>query len=476
MTTTDRPLPGRAGGAARRRLLSSGRRPTRWDTLVTVLTLVTMLVAVILRAHEPRFPGTERLVFTLASWLPLLVRTRWPEPVLATVVAVEIGQLAVMHDLGADLPANLSVAAYQPVPVAAMLAVYTVAAGRRQPEGWLAGGITAGVLLAVALLRQPLSQQFSLVGADLVMVELLLVAAGVGVARRAREEKLARRTREAGQQARQAVLQERLRIARELHDTLAHDLALVDAQAGVADYLLDLDPDAARRALRGITQHTSAAIDELRATLVLLRGEPDEPDGPPDGPDHIDDAGDARPDHVGPPGLPGAGAPSVDVNSLSPVAGLGRLDSLLGRFRDAGVLVALRAEGSPVQLGHQCDLAAYRIIQEALTNATKHAAGAPVEITLRWARDRLHLDIHNTRSPRPEPTRRVGTGHGLIGLRERARAAGGVLRAGPADDGGYLVTAELPIRPRRTFDDSIATDDDGAADKTAAPETWESTS
>ncbi|ONH28645.1 sensor histidine kinase [Pseudofrankia asymbiotica] len=313
-----------------------------------------------------------------------------------------------------------------------MLAVYTVAACRRQRDGWIAGGVAGGVLLTVALLFQ----RISLGGTDVVMVELVLIAAGVGVGTRARHDARARRAREAREQSRQAVLDERLRIARELHDTLAHELALVDAQAGVADYPLDVDPAAARRALRDITQHTSAAIDDLRAALVLLRSDHDETDRP------------GREDPAS-RGLPPDGDPTRD-RVLSPTVGLDRLAGLLGRFRDGGTPVTLDVVGEREDLGHNADLAAYRIIQEALTNATKHAPGAPVDVTLRWVPGYLGLEIRNAHAPSPGRPGSAGTGHGLIGLRERARVAHGRFDAGPTPDGGYRATAELPTRPRST--------------------------
>ncbi|OHV32826.1 MULTISPECIES: sensor histidine kinase [Pseudofrankia] len=428
---------GATGATGWRRLLSESRRPTRWDIVVTVAMLVTMTIVVVVRSGTATFPSTELLLLTVASWLPLLVRTYWPELVLAAVVVVEACHLAVMHDLDAGLPGS-TVGAYQPVPLATMIAVYTVAARRRQRDGWIAGAAAASILLAAALLFQPLS----LAGTDLVMVQLVVIAAGVGVGIRARHDARTRRAREAREQSRQAVLDERLRIARELHDTLAHNLALVDAQAAVADYLLDTDPLTARQALRGITQHTSAAIDDLRAALVLLRRDPDD----------AEHTGKRQP--AGHP-LPATDDQSFGSPSLAPVAGLKQLGGLLGRFRDAGAHVTLDVHGQAAALSHQSDLAAYRIVQEALTNATKHAPGAPVSVTMRWAPGQLRLEIHNSRSVRPGQQHPVGTGHGLIGLRERARAAGGTFGAGPTGDGGYLVTATLSTRAQRTTDHQI---------------------
>jgi signal transduction histidine kinase len=399
-----------------RGLLTSGSPATRADVVWNLVTLAVMLGAVWMHSGDLHHPGTARLLFTLASWLPLTVRTRWPEPVLALVVLIEVAQLIALPDLGTAAVGGSVVGAYQPVPVATMLAIYTVASRWRPRAAWAFGAGSALVLSSAALL----GQDRTLIGTVVVMAELVLVATGVGVAVRMRRELRLRRARDAEEQARHAVLDERLRIARELHDTLAHNLALIDAQAGVADFLLETNPAAAREALRGITTHTGSAIDDLRATLQLLRS---------------DDPGrDAETD------------PTSRSDSFEPVVGLAQLERLVERVGLTGTSIEVDISGSPGTVRHQTDLAAYRVIQEALTNATKHAPGAPLRITLEWTAEHLVVTVLNP-APGEAPSRGSGTGHGLLGLAERVRVAGGTFTAGPTPDGGFQVRAVLPTTP-----------------------------
>jgi signal transduction histidine kinase len=228
---------------------------------------------------------------------------------------------------------------------------------------------------------------------------------------------------------RREVIAERLRIARDLHDVLAHHLTLVNAQAGVAAYLLHTDPQAASTALHDITRNTRNALDELRVTVGLLRQD-DEP--APPGQDH----------------------------PLHPVPGLDRLDQLLADFRSAGATVSLTVTGSPQALPPSADLAAYRIIQEALTNATKHAPGAPIDLDVHWGQGRLDLRVANGPAPgHPAGHRGPGTGHGLIGMRERTHSCGGTLTARADAMGGFAVDAAIPIHD----------DPDAPADSTTGP-------
>jgi signal transduction histidine kinase len=163
--------------------------------------------------------------------------------------------------------------AYQPVPVATMVAAFTVASRRRWPVGWTAGGLAASALLAVSIIAQP----GFLIATDMVMFDLVIIATAVGVAVSLRRERTARRDREIREETRRQVTGERLRIARDLHDMVAHHVALVNAQAGVAEYLMRNDPKAAA-ALSGISLHSRQALDELRATVGLLRSDGDNPE------------------------------------------------------------------------------------------------------------------------------------------------------------------------------------------------------
>jgi hypothetical protein len=240
---------------------------------------------------------------------------------------------------------------------------------------------------------------------------------------------------------------------------LAHNLTLVNAQAGVAEYLLASRPEAAAEALRGITQHTSRAIDELRATIGLLRY---------DGAD-------------GAPAVAVAGADPVDRDDpgapMRPVPGVAALDELVASHRSTGHRVDVRSTGTPGRLDQHADLAAYRIVQEALTNAAKHAPGMPVEVHLAWSEAGVRVRVVNAAVQgdprRPAPP---GTGHGLIGMRERALAAGGGLRVGEIADDRFEVVATLPAGRQTTSGPGVppdappgSTDDLDPADEVPLP-------
>lgn len=385
-------------------------RSTRSELAVTFGALGVMLATATLHTSEAAVPGPWLLVATVAAWIPLLARTYWPVPVLAAVVAIEAVHLSLLTSINSNAFIGELMGAYQPVPLATMLAAYTVASRTSWRTAWIAGGSAAGTLVAIALIAQPTS----LMGTNLVMCNVVLMATGAGVLVTSRREYNERAERDQQDRTRQAVLDERLRIARDLHDVLAHNLALVNAQASVSAYLLRTDPAAASAALQDISRHTHQAMDELRATVGLLRTE-DTPDS--DG-------------------------------SLRPPPGLVLLDDLVASVRSTGVTVDVRIDGEPQALDDARDVAVYRITQEALTNATKHAPNSPVEITFGWTPQQLHLHIVNRmlaadadRAPAP------GTGNGLIGMHERATAVGGTLTAAVAPTGDYEVHATIPVEP-----------------------------
>ena len=388
-------------------------RPARSEVAsapLTVLTLLVMLTAVWLRqgAATPTFPGWPLLVFTVLAWLPLVVRTRWPLPVLVATVVVHAAQLLLLPHLDPGLPSPVGMAAYQPVPVATTVAAFTAAVRLPRRTAWIVGGAASVVLPLAALVGQPDDHLWT----DLVMGNLVLDGTAAGALVAGRRERLAHEARERAAHTQRAVEAERLRIAAELHDVLAHHLTLVNAQVGVADYLLASDPGAARTALHGLAEHTRQALDELRATVGLLRY--------------------------------GVGVDGDEVDERRPVPGVDQLPELVATSRAAGSVVRVRTVGERRPLTAQADLAGYRIVQESLTNATRHAPGAAVEVRLEWTGDELRLSVANgppARSVRSAP----GTGHGLLGMRERAHAAGGTVTAGPTADGGYLVTAHLPV-------------------------------
>ncbi|MCR6689081.1 histidine kinase [Cellulomonas sp.] len=401
---TDRPGPlGRT-----RALLGVGRgaRLTPLGYVVAVAYLAGMLVPASLRTGDFVVPSAGLVVATVLAWLPLLVCTRWPVVALVGTVVVESVHVALLDVVPGSLTPAATMGAYQPVPLATMVAAYVVASRVPRGAGWAAGTAAGGLLAVVGVLTQP----HDLLLTDLVVLNLVLITTSAGVAVSGRRERALRHERRRAQDRQEAVLDERLRIARELHDVLAHRLTLVNAQAGVAEYLLRTDPASAATALRDIAGHTGRALDELRATVGLLRhGEP--------GPD--DDA------------------------PYRPVPGLDALDELVGSFRAAGARIEVETAGEPCHLEQRADLAAFRILQESLTNATKHAPGAPLRVRLEWSSTGLRLAVRNA-APAVAQPRRAGTGHGVIGMQERARAAGGTCEAGRTPGGGHEVVATLP--------------------------------
>lgn len=234
-------------------------------------------------------------------------------------------------------------------------------------------------------------------------------------------EERARRAEESrDQEARRRVAEERVRIARELHDLVAHQITLANAQATVAAHLFDTRPEQTRKSLAELVRTTGDALDDLRATVGLLRQSGDAP------------------------------APA------EPAPGLARLPTLLASFRRAGLEVSVHHEGTARPLPPGVDLTAYRIVQEALTNVTKHAGTGSARVRLVWNRDRVTVTVADdgggartapaaATPPDGSPAADRGSGYGLIGMRERATALGGHLSAGRRPEGGFLVSTELPL-------------------------------
>ncbi|MCK7621569.1 sensor histidine kinase [Streptomyces sp. RS10V-4] len=241
----------------------------------------------------------------------------------------------------------------------------------------------------------------------------LLVCALVGALLRGRQKArtalVAQEELTAEERARRTLLEERNRIARELHDVVAHHMSVISIQAQVAPHLAENPSDELRENLRGIRQNAVEALTELRRVLGVLR------------------SGDTGPDSA-----PHAPQPTLD-----------RLGELVGNVRGAGVEVAVATTGAPRPLSPGTELSAFRIVQEALSNAMRHAPGAAVRIAVGYRPDRLTLRVTNTAPDRPAPPS-PGAGHGLLGMRERTAMLGGELATGPTPDGGYEVTAILP--------------------------------
>src|SRR6266542_944234 len=349
----------------------------------------------------------DALALALLALGPLALawRRRWPVAVLAVNLATTEAYYLLGYEWG---PAFLSLA----------VAFWTtLSAGRRVPA-WLLAGAGYGSYFGLAFLvgREPRHSLAHAVGVAAWLL-LVLVVAEVGRARREQATEVMR-TRE--EEARRRASDERLRIARELHDVVAHNISLINVQASTALHLIDERPEQARTALAAIKQASKEALGELRSVLDVLR--------------QVDEA-----------------------SPRAPTAGLASLDDLVARTAAAGLEVRTRVEGEPRALPAGVDLAAFRIVQEALTNVARHAGPASATVRVAYGDDDLTVQVDDDgRGPGGGTS---GGGNGIPGMRERAAALGGRLRAGPRPGGGFQVLASLPL----DGDGRRDADPDGAA-------------
>ncbi|MFD9333241.1 sensor histidine kinase [Streptomyces sp. NPDC060028] len=295
-----------------------------------------------------------------------------------------------------------------------LLALYTVASLRpRAVSVRCAAGALLVLLWGTRLAEPgigPLSVGFVTVSTIVCWV------AGDG-SRRLRD--LTRRLRlEQEEKARRAVIEERIQIARELHDVIAHHVSVISVQTGLAGYVFSSDPPTARRALDTIGDSAHEALAEMRRMLVVLREE------------------DSAPTEGTPPGS----------------GGLGGLGELVKRVGEAGVPVDVRVTGTAYDLPPGIDLCAYRVVQEALTNVIKHAPAAHTTVRVHYGQDEVHVRVKDDGTGRAAPARPRAagatsgvTGQGLIGMRERATIYHGTVTAEPAPEGGFEVSLRVPV-------------------------------
>ncbi|HEX4755749.1 MAG TPA: histidine kinase [Candidatus Dormibacteraeota bacterium] len=297
-----------------------------------------------------------------------------------------------------------------------MIAVYTVATMVPSRDAWIAATVVVASLMAATAARNPFG---ALGGGEFVIPFEVAAAVSLGVSfgsrrayLRAVEERAeqAERTRE--EEAARRVDAERLRIARELHDAVAHTLSMINVQAGAAAHVAHAHPERAVEALEAIRLASKEGLREMRSIVNVLR-QADEAEG------------------------------------TQPAPGLAMLDDLLATATRAGLSTTLHVEGAPRRLPATVDLAAYRIIQESLTNAVRHAGPATATVSLAWRDGWLLVDVRDTghgaaANGQAADGAAAGAGHGLVGMRERAAAVGGTVEAGPWRGGGFAVTAALP--------------------------------
>ncbi|MGP4002065.1 sensor histidine kinase [Streptomyces sp. 8N706] len=431
-------------------------RPQRWlrahplalDAAVAAVVLALVLLTLVTDPQGPtgprigeRRPDVWSVGLAGLACLALVLRRRTPRRVLAVTGALTLLELlSGPDDLGA------------PVAFTAAVALYTVASRTDRSTTWRVGAFTVLGLTAAAMYLgtwpwygyQNLNI-FAWTGMAAAVGDAVRSRRAVVDAIRERAER-AERTRE--EEARRRVAEERMRIARELHDVVAHHIALVNVQAGVAAHVMDNRPDQAKEALAHVREASRSALHELRATVGLLRqtGDPEAPTEPAPGLGVLDQLVD---------GFTRAGLPvDVEVSSLAPK----------GPWHSRSPRQAVTVVGD---LPAAVDLTAYRVVQEALTNVHKHA-GEQARATVRIARAPESLEITvlddgvgaplraqageqgTRRDSRPDAGGADdGGGHGLMGMRERAAALGGDCEAGPRYAGGFRVHVRLPLTTAR---------------------------
>jgi signal transduction histidine kinase len=337
-------------------------------------------------------PIAALLVFAVAS-AALYWRRRVPLAVLGVVL------IAWTVTLGSG---------YADLGGAAIIALYS--AGRYATEDrWGRVGVAAAVAVVfVDGLTDPAPWGEAVFGGV-----VMFVAWYVGRRLRLRQERAAQLLREQAAEAGRIVVEERTRIARELHDVVAHRVSLMTVQAGAAKAVAAEDPEAALRAMGAVEEAGRQALDELRHLLGVLR-------------------------------------PETDLDGLGPQPGLADLPRLVGQVRGAGLEVSLATNGVPAGLPARVDLFAFRIVQESLTNVLKHAGpGARTEVRLGSDRSGIVIEVLDDGrgaavSPGSGVARGETRGHGIVGMRERALLLGGTLDARPRPGGGFLVVAHLP--------------------------------
>ncbi|MFB7176544.1 sensor histidine kinase [Streptomyces sp. NPDC056257] len=315
-----------------------------------------------------------------------------------------------------------------------LLGLYTVAATRHLRTSLVCAAVVAGTWVYAGLGNADNSSMPTVL-AQAVLFPAVVFVVGRGSGRLAeRNRQFAELTfqlrRQQEENARQALTEERVRIARELHDVVAHHMSVISLQAGMASYVFPTNPAVSRQALDTIARTSREALEEMRRMLVLLRvGQ----EGPPEG--QVDPA-DAE-----------AGAPdgeSEDEGAYAPAPGLDLLDRLLERVRGAGVQATMEVVGSPTPLPQGMALCVFRVIQEALTNVLKHAGPTRAAVTIRYESRAVVVSVTDEGGGNSLPDKAITPGHGLIGMRERAKIYGGTVTAGPRPLGGFEVRLVLP--------------------------------
>ncbi|MGW2244549.1 histidine kinase [Streptomyces hirsutus] len=376
----------------------TGNRRSRWPWPSTLLLTAFVLLGSAFAEHSQEGervaldPFARLLLF--AAGAVLLWRQRHPVPVVFATVAV------VLLYLGAGYP-------YGPVFLTVVVACFSAVVTGHRRAAWAAmGTLWAGHLLLAHVLHRwlpPVGDAAASWSEEIVVATWVVAVVAVAELARVRREQWARERAERARAVRRRADEERLRIARELHDVLAHSISVINVQAGVGLALLDSDPEQARTALATIKDQSKEALGEVRQVLDTLRA---------------------------PGNAPRAPAP-----------GLERLPELVEQAAGAGLDVTV--EGKPPKLPPGADLAAFRILQEALTNVVRHSGSRHARVRIDQDGGKLRLRIDDDGPATGADA--GGSGNGLAGMRERAAALDGTIEAGPRPDGGFRVLAVLPL-------------------------------
>ncbi len=378
--------------------------PYVFDALLALVVFAASVSPPLLRllTGEGRLTAGQ-VAFSSVVCIALALRRRWPLPVLVVSGAATAVSVALNAAQGLST-------------LVVVIAVYTVASTTNRITAVIAGLSTAFVLVGGALL----STTGPVLDSQKVVLALWTgLAAAVGDAARshreyvaAAEERAMRAEQSREEETRRRLVEDRLRIARDLHDVMAHNIAVINVQAGVAGHVLRSDPSGAQEALVNVRRASRTVLDELGSVLGVLR----------EGEDLC--------------------APT------EPLPGLAQVDELIESFRGAGMRITWQQSGRIYPLPAQVDLAAYRLLQESLTNAHKHG-GDIVRIRLALRPEDLTIEVDNdARSGLYGDRPAIGTGYGLLGMRERVSALAGTMEAGPRP-GGFRVRAVLPTRQER---------------------------
>ncbi|WP_049556515.1 sensor histidine kinase [Nonomuraea sp. SBT364] len=369
----------------------------KWLSLLAAPALLGAALMAISVESGP--PSALAVALAVAVVAPLTVRRRWPLTVLVASFAALIAYVTQGYP-------------HEPLIPALMVALFTAVSAGSRTRGVVIGAACAALLGAVALWAGPLGPTgavgaFGWIGFALVATEIIRARREAAAAALERARRLQREQEEEG---RRRVMEERLHIARELHDILAHSISVIGVQASVARHLGTAESLA--QAMEVIDEAAQEAMGGLSATLGVLRGT-----------------------------VHGSSA-----DDSAPVPGLNELPELIDRARAAGLALRVRTTGEPPPAPPQAvGLSAYRILQESLTNAARHAPGSGVQVEISYSPRDLRLLIVNDNRPA-----RGEAGYGILGMTERARAVSGSLTAGATEDDRFQVVAVLPWKDDRT--------------------------